>query len=111
MQSYCKVCQKIYRKEHYLANRKKYITKAAVRNKMERERYREYKETLSCSVCGENHPATLVFHHRDPSTKDFTISSAVSAKGLAAVMREIKKCDVLCANCHRKLHADIKYSG
>jgi hypothetical protein len=68
---------------------------------------REYKRTLACGMCRENHPACLDFHHRDPTQKDFRIS-ALGCMGWSKerVLAEIAKCDVLCANCHRKLHYD-----
>ncbi len=62
--------------------------------------------TSKCS-CGESHPAALQFHHRDPTTKLFTIGNAYSRyKSDEELENEIAKCDVLCGNCHRILHAD-----
>jgi hypothetical protein len=62
-----------------------------------------------CIKCGEKDPCTLDFHHlRD---KHFNISQALrviknpSTFSIADVEEEIKKCVVLCANCHRKLHS------
>ena len=67
----------------------------------------KYKKSISCVKCGENHPACLQFHHRDPSTKRFTISAGVRACiCIDDLIEEIKKCDVLCGNCHAKLHAE-----
>jgi hypothetical protein len=55
--------------------------------------------------CGESHPATLDFHHRDPNEKDFLLSSAArNGWGKERILREIEKCDVICSNCHRKEH-------
>ena len=65
----------------------------------------------ACCVCGESHPATLVYHHRSPSEKLFRISGAMSrGMGKEAILREIEKCDILCANCHQKLHWDERAS-
>ena len=65
-----------------------------------------YKKTLSCSKCPENHPACLDFHHRNPKEKEASISQIATKKGwgMKKIIKEISKCDVLCANCHRKLH-------
>jgi len=64
-----------------------------------------YKKTLKCTKCGENHPATLDFHHRDPKDKIGSIAhSSCLGWGMKKLLKEIAKCDVLCANCHRKLH-------
>lgn len=67
----------------------------------------EYRTDKCCSRCGESHVATLDFHHLDPSQKDFSVAKAVLAQySLATIQKEVKKCIILCANCHRKLHYD-----
>ena len=67
--------------------------------------YREYKATLACTHCGEKHPACLDSHHRDPGEKEFRISAfGYMGWSKERILAEIAKCDVLCANCHRKLH-------
>lgn len=64
------------------------------------------KLLAGCCRCGyKKHAAALQFHHRDPRTKLFDVNS-YAGKGKAAVIREIEKCDVLCANCHFELHDD-----
>ena len=59
-----------------------------------------------CIKCGfEGHPAQFDCHHRDPSTKSFSISDAKKLKlSNAALITELTKCDLLCANCHRLEH-------
>jgi hypothetical protein len=48
----------------------------------------------------------LEFHHRNPAEKDEDIARAVQAGwALERLQAEVAKCVVLCANCHRKLHA------
>lgn len=65
----------------------------------------QVKSERGCERCGEKHPACLDFHHRDPSEKQFSLNTA-KRRGytLAMVREEIAKCEVLCANCHRKEH-------
>ena len=70
--------------------------------------YIEYKKELKCQECDENHLACLEFHHRNPDEKDFGIGNAIVAKGIEQLIDEIAKCDVLCSNCHRKLHYALK---
>jgi hypothetical protein len=69
----------------------------------------DYKSKLSCSSCGENHPACLDFHHKDEKTKDFSVA-IVKGWGYSKerVLHEIDKCVVICANCHRKIHYEIR---
>jgi hypothetical protein len=64
-----------------------------------------YKIGLKCQICGEDHPATIVFHHRDPTKKKWPIARGI-ADGYSKeiILEEMDKCDVLCANCHHKLH-------
>jgi len=67
----------------------------------------EYKACRPCVICGESDPVCLTFHHRDPATKKFSISQSlrVGVK-LDVVIAEMEKCDIICANCHLKLHKE-----
>ena len=66
---------------------------------------KEYKLSLACTQCGENHPGCLDFHHRDREQKDGPIAQAAwQGWSVARILAEMAKCDVLCSNCHRKLH-------
>ena len=70
-----------------------------------RDWFRRYKSELYCMECGENHPACLQFHHRDREEKNFTISNAaLRGTSIKTLIKEIKKCDILCVNCHAKRH-------
>ena len=61
-----------------------------------------------CKYCGEMEPVCLDFHHRDPSMKSFTIGKHTGSKyDLSKLREEIAKCDILCRNCHAKVHAGI----
>jgi hypothetical protein len=72
---------------------------------------RDYKSGLSCMSCGFSHPAALDFHHRDPEQKEFDISTSPQrGMGRERILKEIAKCDILCANCHRILHWEEKSS-
>ncbi len=58
-----------------------------------------------CQECGyKKNIAALDFHHLDPSQKDFSISDT-RTKSFANIKPELDKCVLLCANCHRELHA------
>jgi len=62
-----------------------------------------------CRRCGEDHPACIQFHHADPDAKEISVSNAIKAGwSLVRVELEIKKCEVLCANCHAKHHGRIE---
>ena len=63
----------------------------------------------TCGVCGYDKCfAAIDFHHRDPEDKLFNIAAmtrhAFNDTNKTILLSEIRKCDVLCANCHRELH-------
>ena len=59
---------------------------------------------LCCSICGyDNNLSALEFHHRDPRSKEFRISGIKEAS-MTVLRKELAKCDILCANCHREEH-------
>lgn len=67
----------------------------------------EYKGG-SCTSCGySKYVGALEFHHRDPSEKDFIVSTARSLSW-EKVRVELDKCDLLCSNCHRETHATLQ---
>lgn len=59
-----------------------------------------------CVVCGySRYLGALEFHHRNPNEKDFEINSSL---GWDKISVELDKCDLLCANCHREVHNDLR---
>ena len=76
------------------------------------QKYRDYKLTKSCIKCGENHPSCLDFHHPDPKIKDVNPSELISKKGWSfeKIAAELDLLEVLCSNCHRKVHAEWRSS-
>lgn len=58
-----------------------------------------------CCLCGYNKCITaLEFHHKNPEEKDFSLASNANI-GFEKACEEIKKCILVCANCHREIHA------
>ena len=106
-QAYCRGCQKVYLSERYTATKDVYAVKVRERKIDLRRQFAEIKSSLKCARCPENHPAALDFHHHDPSTKELGVSAMVhSGWHIDRIKEEIAKCEVLCANCHRKHHWD-----
>ena len=70
-----------------------------------KDKFIEWKSTLSCVMCGENHISTLDFHHHTPNPANLKIAHLVKHDRFTFARKEIEeKCIVLCSNCHRKLH-------
>ena len=90
----------------YAANKEKQVANNAAWKKTARAKWRQLKSTLECTNCGENHPATLDFHHinrHDPTNRKVHLLAG-QGRFKAALDEVTNKCVVLCANCHRKHH-------
>jgi len=100
----CKICSREQSRQHYENNKEYYSD----RNKKYREKidneWNEFKNGLKCCRCGESHIACIVFHHKDPCEKEYTIANKSKRYRLEYIKKELEKCEILCANCHRKEH-------
>jgi hypothetical protein len=93
-----------YSKKYYEANKEKVIAKNKVRKKERKVDWRAFKATLSCVNCGEDHPATFDFHHVERHPDNRKVYKLLQSNNIGGAIEEIKKCIVLCANCHRRHH-------
>ena len=95
--------RKEYRRQWYLKNKLSERNHVKRRKREIQDWFKEYKISLKCSRCGENHPATIDFHHK--KNKKEGISKMVAyGYSIEKIKEEIDKCIILCANCHRKIH-------
>jgi hypothetical protein len=61
------------------------------------------KAERGCADCGEKDPIVLDFDHRDRKEKHFQIGdTARFGWSKKKLLEEVEKCDVVCANCHRR---------
>jgi hypothetical protein len=96
-------------KKHYKERYSHHRLKRKIRVAEMRKFVFEIKKTLKCEKCGFNkHPAALQFHHKDPKEKEMTIKNLCNRISKENILEEIKKCQVLCANCHQILHFEEK---
>lgn len=97
----------------YHANRSPAAKERKQRLQRERQRsilkeIRKYKQSKGCQDCSETDPIVLEFDHREPSKKEVTIGTVIRfGWSLERLMKEIEKCDVVCANCHRRRTAKM----
>jgi len=70
--------------------------------KRKQEYMANYKKDHPCS-CGESDPRCLVFHHENPKDKEYKMAGLCNGSW-DNIKSEIKKCTVMCANCHMLFH-------
>ncbi len=103
----CKECTRFFVKNHYNKNREYYLEKVQKRNSKSRLEVLNYIEEYllknPCIDCGESDSIVLEFDHKDRSSKFKAVSSLIRARyPLEKIKEEISKCEVRCANCHRR---------
>lgn len=82
--------------------KEKYETFWKVRRARRMHWINKYKVMKGCQTCGYSlHPVALDFDHVDPATKRFNISHRTDRATLKSLVAEIRRCVILCANCHR----------
>jgi hypothetical protein len=103
----CRDCQHEFNKAYYEGDAKeRHLQQVRERTELAREAAREYvyQHLINhpCEECGESDPRVLEFHH--VGEKDMEITRMISGGySIKRIQNEIQSCQVLCANCHRKL--------
>ncbi len=100
--SHCKECGRQYIREHYQENKEYYLDK----NKRKQDRLTEIvraAKSKPCADCGQILPYYVMdFDHIDGEDKVAEINALMRSRSIKRVVEEIAKCEVVCANCHRK---------
>lgn len=99
----CKVCQREYKLKYYYSNKESHYKRNQKTNDKIADFIDDYKRKHPCIVCGETAVECLDFHHL--KDKDIEVSKLRRKGSINRLITEISKCIVLCANCHRKVHA------
>lgn len=108
VQVWCRPCTKSVNNEKYATD---HTHRSRIRKNNEKEVQKckdlllEFK-SVGCTLCPEKEPVALDLHHLDEETKDANVSDLMR-RGTKKLIAEMNKCVVLCANCHRKVHAGI----
>lgn len=99
--SYCKKCC-VIRQQEYRLKYKTHIRKYTLQKKKEtRDKVWLYFKAHPCTDCGETNPIVLQFDHQ--KDKEIEVSILIcKARPWKRILKEISKCEVVCANCHLK---------
>ena len=91
------------------ADRRTYMIAAVRKRRKKVRRMAVAYKGGECSRCGYSRCIeALEFHHVDSSQKDFGISQDGYTRSWERVRQELEKCVLVCANCHRELHASTQ---
>ena len=101
--------QQEYSKKYYADNTQKVKDTTKKTDDTFKQKWKEFKATLSCLECGIYHPAILDFHHIDPEMKNDSVYKLVKAKSYRKALEEVEQCIVLCSNCHRVYHYNERH--
>lgn len=94
-------------KRKYSDRREELIRAVAKRRRKIKEMAIAYKGG-KCQVCGYKRcHGALDLHHNDPATKEFAIGDKGYTRSWEKVKKELDKCVLVCANCHREIEAGI----
>jgi len=114
--------QRDYHREYYNKNRAELLENQKKYAENNKEKYRlyhrnrrlgrrmiidRYKTFCGCAHCGYRSSAVaLDLHHKEESQKEYRVSRMTSFS-MDRLRAEIRKCVVLCSNCHRELHEGL----
>lgn len=96
----------------YKSKEKLYEVQREYRKKV-RQRLLVYLSDKQCKDCGESDPIVLDFDHINPDDKFKPVSRMLAGHySWNSVLKEVKKCEIRCANCHRrKSYIQFNYFG
>lgn len=99
-QPYCKLCQKIVRREWYLKNKAQHARNISIQKSKIKKEFQKLKENKPCSDCHKIYPHYVMdWDHRE--NKVDNVSTLVAKGQKTKALIEIDKCDLVCSNCHR----------
>src|SRR3989344_9205527 len=94
-----------YRRKWYKNNKQSEKLHIKKRKLRIRRWFEEYKNTLKYILCSESHPAVIDFHHKKWEEKERGIAQMVGyGYSIKKIKKDINKCQIVCSNCHRKIH-------
>lgn len=93
--------QKEYAQMHYLKNKTIYIASNKKRRQELKHYIRSLKQNTPCADCNISYPHYVMdFDHL--YDKEALIKKFINNNNKSGLLNEIKKCEIVCANCHRQ---------
>lgn len=108
LQVYCRLCRRVIDKDFYDRNPTR---RGTIRNRHEAARVATRKWVMSyllehpCVDCGEPDPIVLDFDHVGDDKREGIAEMIKRGFSLTSIRAEVAKCQVRCANCHRRITA------
>lgn len=104
--NFCRECGKAYNKTYYTNNkRKSHDNRNAIRKKQRvicKKLVLSHLREHGCIDCGERDPIVLEFDHVRGTKTNNICHMIAQGRSVVALMDEINKCEVRCANCHKR---------
>lgn len=98
---HCFKCRKDIQRRWYVSHAKEHHQKVRLRVYQIRQKVDDYLLKCKCVDCGNNNPIVLEFDHVRGKKIDNISSMASGGTCWPLILKEISKCEVRCANCHR----------
>lgn len=103
--------QKEYYKKWYKKHREDQVKCAAKRKWKHIDKMRDFinadKLSKGCSNCDEKEPCCLDYHHKEDNKEKAVATALNQGWGKERLEKEMKKCILLCRNCHAKVHKGL----
>ncbi len=110
--------RKDYAQRHYQEHKQLYVARALESNKRVRARNKRFirrvKLRYGCQIVGcgyKKFEGALDFHHLDSVEKDSAIGHLAKDASMKVLKDEMRKCIIVCANCHREIHGGVTEIG
>jgi len=110
---FCTTCKTQKNLDEFYQGKKNFTNCKICHNESTKTRQKRLKQEAvnylggKCQVCNyDKYVGALEFHHIDPNTKEFSIGHN-KMYSMERIKKELDKCLLLCANCHREFHGGI----
>jgi len=99
--STCKECVRSIQNNFYIKNKDYYKQKKKDQRNNVKNKIKEYKDDIPCKDCGINYPHYVMDFDHINNDKSFNVADAITSQSWGKILLEIKKCELVCSNCHR----------